>query len=107
MREEHRNKPSSWWKNAGLQGNFMSTEGPTCFSWDVSDDSKKQYSLALFVAGDTAAAWHQLSELGREEAFLNHLASLVGPGLADKMRDILDVMAMEWTKEPYLDGPVP
>jgi monoamine oxidase len=58
----------------------------------------------LFVAGDTAAAWHQLSELSREEALIDHLVSFVGPELADKARDVLEVNAVEWTKEAYLDG---
>ncbi|RAQ99990.1 amine oxidase [Stemphylium lycopersici] len=95
---------SSWWKDAGLQGKFMSVKGPICCSWDISDDATKQYSLALFVVGDIAAAWHRLSELGREEAILEHLATLVGPQLADKARNPLEVTEMEWTKEAYLDG---
>lgn len=95
---------SSWWKDAGLQGKFMSMKGPICFSWDISDDATNQYSLALFVASDTAANWHQLSELSREEAPIGHLVSFVGPELADKARDVLEVNAVEWTKEPYLGG---
>ncbi|CAN9384444.1 unnamed protein product, partial [Alternaria alternata] len=95
---------SSWWKDAVPKGKFMSMKGPICFSWDISDDATNQYSLALFVAGDTAAAWHQLSELSRGEALIDHLVSFVGPELADKARDVLEVNAVEWTKEAYLDG---
>jgi monoamine oxidase len=86
---------SSWWKDAGLQGKFMSMKGPICFSWHISDDATKQYSLALFVAGDTAAAWHQLSDLSREEALIEHLVSFVGPELADKAQDVLELNAVE------------
>jgi monoamine oxidase len=85
----------SWCKDAGLQGKSMSMKGPICFSWDISDDATKQYSLALFVAGDTATAWHRLSELSREVALIDHLVSFVGPELADKARDVLDVDAVE------------
>ncbi|KAI7769392.1 hypothetical protein LZL87_012833 [Fusarium oxysporum] len=95
---------ASWWKDAGLQGKFMSLKGPISFSWDISDDKTKQYSLAFFVAGNTAAAWHELSELEREEAIIEHFASLVGPKLADKARDVLEVNYVEWTKEEYIGG---
>ena len=38
---------SPWWREAGLVGKFESVIGPVCFSWDISDESKKQYSLAI------------------------------------------------------------
>ncbi|KAH8900745.1 putative mao-A [Thozetella sp. PMI_491] len=93
-----------WWRDAGLVGKFTSLVGPICFSWDVCDASLEQYSLALFVAGNIAARWHSLNELEREEAIIEHLAKLVGPKLADKARDILEVNCVEWTKEEYIGG---
>jgi monoamine oxidase len=95
---------SPWWREAGLVGKFSSLIGPIGFSWDTSSLEDKQYSLALFIAGDNAAKWHNLSELAREEAVIEHLATLVGPELADKARDVLEVNYVEWTKEEYIGG---
>ncbi|KEF62510.1 uncharacterized protein A1O9_00483 [Exophiala aquamarina CBS 119918] len=94
----------AWWKDLGLQGKFTSMKGPICFSWEISDDSKKQYSLALFIAGGVAAKWSELNELQREESVINHLAELVGPENASLARDILEVNYVNWTEEPYLGG---
>lgn len=95
---------SPWWRDAGLVGKFTSLLGPICFSWDTSSPEDAQYSLALFVAGDRAAKWHDLDELAREEAIIEHLAVLVGSFLADKARDVLEINYVEWTKEEYIEG---
>lgn len=95
---------SPWWREAGLVGKFTSLLGPICFSWDTSSLEDKQYSLAFFIAGDKAASWHTLSELAREEAVIEHLAVLVGPELAEKARDVLEVNYVEWTKQEYIEG---
>lgn len=94
----------AWWKDLGLQGKFTSMKGPICFSWEISDDSKKQYSLALFIAGEVAAKWSELNELQREESVINHLAELVGPENASLARDVLEVNYVNWTEEAYLGG---
>ncbi|KAL5087895.1 hypothetical protein Trisim1_007303 [Trichoderma cf. simile WF8] len=97
---------SPWWREAGLVGKFESVIGPVCFSWDISDLSKKQYSLAIFIAGKVASEWHKLDELAREEAIIEHLATLVGENssLAAKARNILEFNMVEWTKEEYIGG---
>lgn len=96
---------SPWWREAGLVGKFESVIGPVCFSWEISDESKKQYSLAIFIAGTPAAEWHKLGELEREEAVVEHLATLVDdPALAAKARDMKEINMVEWTKEEYLGG---
>ncbi|KAB2575537.1 putative flavin-containing monoamine oxidase AofH [Lasiodiplodia theobromae] len=92
----------AWWRAAGFSGKVNSTVGPICFGWDVCSD--EQNSLAYFVAGDVAAAWHEKSDLQREEAIVEHLARLVGPELADRARDVLEFNCVEWTKEPYIWG---
>src|ERR1700761_162893 len=33
----------AWWKDLGLVGKFSSTQGPVCFSWDISDETRQQY----------------------------------------------------------------
>lgn len=97
---------SPWWREVGLLGRFESVIGPICFSWDVSDISKKQYSLAIFVAGKVATEWHKLDEFAREEAIIEHLATLVGEtsSLADKARNVIEFNMVEWTKEEYIGG---
>ncbi|OLN89321.1 Amine oxidase [flavin-containing] B [Colletotrichum chlorophyti] len=98
------NYASPWWREAGLAGKFRSIIGPIGFSFDTSDLDAQQYSLAIFVTGHVAAAWHQLTDLGREEAIIEHLAELAGPELADKARDVTEINTVEWTKEDYLWG---
>lgn len=94
----------AWWKDLGFQGKFTSMKGPICFSWEISDESKKQYSLALFIAGDVAARWSELNELQRQESVIDHLAELVGPANSSLARDVLEVNYVNWTEESYLGG---
>lgn len=94
----------AWWKDVGLQGKFTSMKGPICFSWEISDDSKKQYSLALFIAGSVAAKWSELNELQRQESVIDHLAELVGHENSTAARDVLEVNYINWTEESYLGG---
>lgn len=99
------NYPKPWWRDAGLIGEFISLKGPVCFSWDTSDLSLEQYSLAIFVAGDAAARWHELpDEEAKKDAIVEHLAEMVGPKLEDKARDVLEINLAEWTLEAYLEG---
>ncbi|PVH93654.1 amine oxidase [Periconia macrospinosa] len=93
-----------WWRNAGLVGKFSSMTGPVCFSWDTSDVSSEQYSLAIFIAGDIGRKWGKLPEREKETAVIQHLATLVGKELAGKARDVLEVNYVEWTVEEYLGG---
>lgn len=93
-----------WWRTAGLRGKFFSNIGPVCFTWDLVDAARSQYSLALFVGGDIAAAWHALPDHEKNDAVVEHLAKLVGADLADQARDTLEVNRMEWTGEEYIGG---
>ena len=85
-------------------GKFSSFKGPICFSWDISDDTKKQYSLAMFIAGEIAARWAQLNDLQRTESVIDHLTELVGPENAKLARDVLEVNYVNWSAEEYLGG---
>lgn len=94
-----------WWRSAGLVGKFASFLGPICFSWDTSNASSNQYSLAIFIAGRIAADWHALPQDQKEPAVLEHLASLVeGYGLAEQALDVEEVNFVEWTNEEWLEG---
>ena len=95
----------AWWKQLGLQGKFSSFKGPICFSWDISDESRQQYSLALFIAGGIAAKWATLKELQRIEAVVEHLAELVRPDHGHlAYKDILEVNYVNWSEEEYVGG---
>ncbi|KAI6481542.1 hypothetical protein MCOR11_011332 [Pyricularia oryzae] len=100
---------SAWWREARLAGKFTSraAAGPVCFSWDTSDAAAGQHSLAVFIAGAKAAAWHALPGDGaRVAAVVEHLAALVGGAgpLAEAARDTLRVDFVEWTTEGWLEG---
>lgn len=93
----------AWWRNAGLVGKFTSFIGPIGFSWDTS--STEQNSLALFIAGDMAAEWHELpTDAEKISAVVEHLSTLVGEELADKALEWDEVQFVEWTKEEYIEG---
>ncbi|EXJ68394.1 uncharacterized protein A1O5_08186 [Cladophialophora psammophila CBS 110553] len=94
-----------WWKELGLVGKFSSFRGPICFSWDISDHTRKQYSLAMFIAGEIAAKWATLNELQRIEAVIDHLSQLLGPEHAHLAKDsVLEVNYVNWPEEEYLGG---
>ncbi|OAP56146.1 hypothetical protein AYL99_09325 [Fonsecaea erecta] len=94
-----------WWKELGLVGKFSSFKGPICFSWDISDDTRQQYSLAMFIAGEVAARWATLSELQRIEVVIDHLAELLGAEHAHLAKDdVLEVNYVNWSEEAYLGG---
>ncbi|OQV06317.1 hypothetical protein CLAIMM_10901 [Cladophialophora immunda] len=94
-----------WWRELGLVGKFSSFKGPICFSWDISDETRKQYSLAMFIAGEIAARWATLNELQRIEAVIDHLAELLGAEHAHLAKDdVLEVNYVNWSEEDYLGG---
>lgn len=95
---------SAWWRDLGLSGKFTSLIGPICFSWEISDPVMSQYSLALFVSGPWAKKWQELSNLGKEEAVVLHLAELVGTEHAHLAKDVLEYNYMEWHKEDFILG---
>ncbi|KAH7312717.1 amine oxidase [Stachybotrys elegans] len=93
-----------WWRSAGIVGKMTSHIGPVCFTWDTSDPSASQYSLAIFVSGDIATRWHALPGPERTSSILGHLAVLVGKDLADYALSPVEVNIAEWTKEEYIGG---
>ncbi|OCT46152.1 amine oxidase [Cladophialophora carrionii] len=95
----------AWWRELGLVGKFSSLKGPICFSWDNSDETRQQYSLALFIAGGIAARWAELNELQRVEAVIDHLAELLGPEHGHLAQDdVLEVNYVNWSEEEFLGG---
>ncbi|KAI6350806.1 hypothetical protein MCOR25_010376 [Pyricularia grisea] len=100
---------SAWWREAKLAGKFTSraASGPICFSWDTSDPASDQYSLAVFIAGAKATAWHLLrDDEAKVAAVVEHLAELVGGdgSVAEAARGTLAVNFVEWTMEDWLEG---
>lgn len=95
---------AAWWRNIGLSGKFTSLTGPLCFSWEISDPTLDQYSLAFFVSGAWAKPWQQLNSLGKEEAVINHLAELVGTEHAHLARDPLEINYLQWHLEDFIRG---
>ncbi|KAH8702931.1 amine oxidase [Phaeosphaeriaceae sp. PMI808] len=93
-----------WWRAAGLVGKFQSAVGPIRFSWETSNPALSQYSLAIFIAGDSATCWHAFPGSKKEAEVVKHLASLVGKELASKAQNVLEINYMEWTKEDFILG---
>ena len=96
----------AWWKDINLVGSFWSIPGPINFSWETSDNDTQAYTLALFVHGDSLNRLRELSNLGKEEAIINHLVELVGPEHAHLAQDVLEINHREWDKDEYIgSGP--
>lgn len=93
-----------WWRHAGLVGRFTSLTGPIRFSLEISNPALSQYSLAIFITGDSATCWSALSHEGKENAIVEHLATMVGEEIADQARDTLEINYVEWTTEEYIMG---
>ncbi|KAL0943083.1 amine oxidase [Colletotrichum truncatum] len=93
-----------WWREIGLVGKFISSVGPICFSWDISDLKTPHYSLAVFVVGPVAEEWHKLNALQRRQSVIDHLNRLVGPEYGHLAYEVVEVNEMEWTKEDYIGG---
>lgn len=93
-----------WWRHAGLVGRFTSLTGHIRFSLEISNPALSQYSLAIFIAGDSGTCWSALSHEGKETAIVEHLAFMVGEEIADQARNFLEINYVEWAKEEYIMG---
>lgn len=87
-----------WWKELGLAGKFFSVNGPISFSWDISDDSTQQYSLALFSVASHGEWWENLTRLQLEKALLDHLSEMVGAEYNHLIYDVLEYNEQLWGK---------
>lgn len=85
-------------------GKCYSFKEPIALTMDISDSTRQQYSLAVFIAGSAASRWAEQNELQREESVIEHLADIVGPDNAHLARDTLEVNYMNWPAEEYLGG---
>lgn len=85
-----------WWKELGFAGKFASIDGPITFSWDISDESKQQYSLAIFSVASHGQQWEKLNRLQREKALLDHLVEIIGAEHERLVYDILEYNEQLW-----------
>jgi monoamine oxidase len=93
-----------WWREPGLLGQFFSFTGPITYTLEMAVPELEQYSLAIFVAGDFAVDWFELSEEDQRKAIIDHLAVMAGENLEASARDVIEYNAVEWTNEEYIGG---
>jgi monoamine oxidase len=86
----------AWWKDLGLSGKMASVDGPISFSWDISDASSGQYSIAVFSVAGHGERWGKLNRLEREKALLDQVAEFVGPQHEHLVYDILEYNEQLW-----------
>jgi monoamine oxidase len=92
-----------FWRENGLTGQALSTEGPVRNTIEGSPPSGPGI-LVGFIGGDDARIWGQRSEQERRSAVLHSFANFFGPK-ALRPRDYIDI---NWAEEPFSRGdPVP
>ena len=89
---------SSFWRDRGLNGEALCTQGPICYVVDMTN--MYQPGLVCFVSGDAAKAWAQKSKEAREQDILSQLAVLFG----DEARTPFSYTEKIWADEPYVGG---
>ena len=94
----------AWWREAGLTGNIFSDIGPITYGLEIAVPELEQFSLAMFITGDFATAWFELSSTEKERSVVEHLAEMVGSELAAQARDTIEINYTNWSEEQYIGG---
>lgn len=90
-----------FWRNKGLNGFTMSTNGPVTQTYDVTDESGKNPCILMLINGWHARSVSQLSAEERKSIFAKHLVKLLG---ADEALHPIDYVEKNWLDEPFSDG---
>ncbi len=92
--------PSAFWREKGLSGEAVCTEGPVSVIFDNTSHDGRQASLLAFVVGDPARIWSTRPELERRDAVLAVMARCFGPAAAAPTH----YLEQDWSTEPYSRG---
>lgn len=90
---------TSFWRERGLSGESVCTEGPVTVTFDDTTPSG-QPCLLTFVTGPLAREWSMLAAEKRREVVLNHLAQIFG----EEARHPTHYYENDWDLEAHIEG---
>jgi monoamine oxidase len=92
----------AWWRQRGLNGIALATEGPMQMIVDGAADSGRGI-LVGFITGPAAQEFSALDSDARRDAALDAFARLLGPAAAEP----IDYLDFAWAEQPWsLGAPV-
>jgi monoamine oxidase len=89
-----------FWRNDGLTGTAVSTDGFVSATYDDSPEDASRGIIFGFVAGDRARSFNQLSETDRRRAVLDQFKFLFG----DPAGSPIDYLETNWSSEVWSRG---
>jgi len=89
-----------FWRDAGLNGSGLSTEGPISATFDDSPPDGKRGVMFGFVGGDRARAFNAQTSGARRTQALDSLAALFGPQARSPQR----YLETNWSAERWSRG---
>ena len=92
--------PKPFWREKGLTGQAVSTDGKVFSTFDNSPPSAEFGSLVGFVIGSNAEIMRRLSETERKKIVLDNLARFFGPEAANPVH----YLEHSWAEEKWSRG---
>ena len=92
--------PTPFWRDAGLNGTAVSTDGLVSATFDDSPPDGRPGVIFGFVGGDSARIYATLSQADRQSQVLSEFAAMFGPQ-ALKPTSYFDTL---WTEEQWTRG---
>jgi monoamine oxidase len=89
-----------FWRDAGLNGTAISTDGYISATFDDSPPGGKPGVVFGFVGGDSSRQFHALSPARRKAAIVNEFVQFFGPGAAHP----IDYIESYWAGERWSRG---
>jgi monoamine oxidase len=93
--------PTPFWRDKGLTGQFLVTQGPVGYSFDNSPPDASVGVLAGFVGGANNLTYGPMSPAQRRAAVLQQYATVFGDSRFLSPTDYFD---MDWTTEEWSRG---
>ena len=92
--------PTPFWRDAGLNGQAASDEGPVKVTFDVSPPGNEVGILLGFVEGGEARRWQRLPDAERRRAVLDSFTRYFGPRAAEPTAYV----EKDWSAEEFTRG---
>jgi monoamine oxidase len=91
---------SPFWRDAGLSGMAVTTEGPVTATFDDSPQSGTPGVIFGFVGGDYARQYNAMSPAARKSAVLNQFVTFFG----SQASNAIDFFETSWSGEQWTRG---
>lgn len=91
---------SPFWRDAGLSGMAVTTDGPVTATFDDSPPSGSPGVIFGFVGGDCARQYNAMSSAARKSAVLNQFVTFFG----SQAGNAIDFFETSWSGEQWTRG---